>query len=402
MAYRMIALMIALVIAALAGPAAAAQPNGDSKAAWDARLGQLAKPAPDEIVFTAVGDAIWNRPISASKDQRLQSLFDVLRGGDIAFANFEQVLADSGYPTIKEISRADPSILSEFAWAGINLVSIANNHMMDFAASGLQTTLKSLTTAGISHSGAGLTMADAIQPAIIEKKGLKVALISLLVSPQFPGIGTAATDTSPGVAPIHGARVRMIGGKAAFAPSDEDLQRLEAAIKAVRAKADVVAVSMHIHWGGLEEIDPEGKQLVTRAAIDAGADMVLGHGPHVVNGIEFYKGKPIFYSVGNFVFQFDPAAYTFFPATQTVIKNLQANPALYETMMARLILSPKGQLRRVELLPVGLTKDGDPHLTTGPDADRVMARVQNMSAAFGTKVSRSGWYAVVDIPAAQP
>src|SRR4051812_35739963 len=126
---------------------------------------------------------------------------------------------------------------------------------------------------------------------------------------------------------------------------------------------------MHIHWGGLEEIDP-GKQMVTRAAIDAGADMILGHGPHVVNGIEFYKGKPIIYSIGNFAFQFPPGAYEYFPDSLKVVKRLSGQGPLFEAMMVRMILSPKGDIRRMELLPVELTtQDGDPHFVTGEKAE---------------------------------
>lgn len=370
----------------------------EDQATWAARVNALSKPAADEVVFTAAGDAIWNRKISDNPDPRLQSLFEVMRASDIAFLNFEQVMADSGYPTIKEISRADPAMISEFSWAGVDLVSIANNHLMDFGRTGLETTLKVLDQAGIAHSGAGLDVAQAIRPAVIEKKGLKVALISLLVSPQFPEIGTAAEDAAPGVAPIHGTRIRMLNGKSGFAPWEADLARMEAAIKAARAAADVVAVSMHIHWGTLEEIDAEGKQLITRAAIDAGADMVLGHGPHVVNGIEFYKGKPIFYSLGNFAFQFDPAHYTFFPATQSVLKRLMANDRLWEAMMARIVFSRKGEFRRIELLPITLTKQGDPSFDAGEKAMAIRDRVTAMSAAFATKVRAEGWYATVDIP----
>ncbi|MHB1207637.1 MAG: CapA family protein, partial [Rhodospirillaceae bacterium] len=147
-----------------AGLSFAAEKNADRD--WKARVGQLAKPAADEIVFTAVGDAIWNRKISATKDARLQAMFDVMRASDISFLNFEQVMADSGYPTIKEISRAPTSIIDEFTWAGTDLVTLANNHMMDFGPSGLETTLKTLDTAGIKHAGAGATLAQALQPAL--------------------------------------------------------------------------------------------------------------------------------------------------------------------------------------------------------------------------------------------
>ncbi len=370
----------------------------DTQASWTARLGQLAKPAADEIVFTAVGDAIWNRPISATKDPRLQSLFEVMRTSDLAFLNFEQVLADSGYPTVKDIAKADPSIISEFTWAGVDLVSTANNHAMDFGPSGLETTRKVLTGAGIAFTGAGVNVAQAIKPVVIEKKGLKVALVALLVSPQFPQIGTAAEDNAPGVAPIHGAQIRQPDGKVVFAPWEQDVARMQAAIAEARKTADLVAVSLHIHWGGLEEIDATGKQLITHAAIDAGADIVLGHGPHVVNGIEHYKNKPIFYSIGNFVYQFNLDHYALFPSTQDVIKRLQSDKRQYAATMARIILSRTGQFRRIEILPVGLTDAGDPHFEADARAEDTLTRLTRLSAALGTTIRRENWYATVDLP----
>ncbi|MHB1205442.1 MAG: CapA family protein, partial [Rhodospirillaceae bacterium] len=275
---------------------------------------------------------------------------------------------------------------------------LANNHMMDFGPSGLETTLKTLDTAGIKHAGAGATLAQALQPALIERKGLKIALLGFLVAPNITTLGTPATENTPGVAPVRGTRIRLLNGKAGFAPSDDDLNAMEAAIKEARKTADVVAVTMHIHWGDLEAIDPEGKQLITRAAIDAGADIVLGHGPHVVNGIEFYKGKPIIYSMGNFAFQFDFGAYTFFPTSATTIKRLMGNERLFEAMMVRMILSPQGKFKRMELLPLGLTKDGDPHFVAGDGANSVLDRVKALSEPFGTAIKREAWYAVVDLP----
>ncbi|MHB1205456.1 MAG: CapA family protein [Rhodospirillaceae bacterium] len=370
----------------------------DNRAAgeWKTRVGQLAKPAPNDIVMTVVGDALWNHKM-AGNDLRRQSMLQVMQSSDITFLNFEQVLADSGYPMPKEISKADPSIIEEFVAAGVNLVSVANNHMMDFGPKGLDTTLRTLESNGIEHSGAGATLAQSLQPAVIEKKGLKVALLSFLVAPNLSDLGTAATASSAGVAPIRGSRVRLLSGAAAFAPWDGDLKAMEDAIKEAKKTANLVAVSLHIHWGPLEEIDPEGKQLITRAAIDAGADMVLGHGPHVINGIELYKTKPIIYSIGNFAFQFTTSAYDFFPDSQKVVKNLGNNQRVFEAMMARMILSPQGKIRRIELLPLGLTREGDPHFVTGESANPILERLRTQSEAFKTAIKRESWYAVVDL-----
>lgn len=381
-----------------AGLAVAAE-NAPLNKEWRGRIAELGQPAADEVVLTAAGDAIWTHKISESKDARLQALFEVMRSSDISFINFEQVMADSGYPTPKEIAMAPPSIVSEFLWAGTDIVSLANNHLMDFGPSGMDTTLRTLNDNGIKHSGAGVTAADAFRHTVIEKNGLKMALVSVMVSPNL-NIGTSAGDKSPGVAWVRGSTVRRADGTSVIAPWDADLKAMEAAIQAARKDAALVAVSMHIHWGDLEKVDVDGKQVVARAAIDAGADVILGHGPHVINGIEFYKDKPIIYSIGNFAFQFPPNAYTYFPDSIKTVNRLSALPHLYDSMIVRMVLSQKGAFRRLELLPIALTPEGDPYLVTGAKADAILANAKALSAPLGTAVNRHAWYAVVDLPGA--
>lgn len=390
--------MMCAAIALSAGLAMAAEPNPLNRE-WRGRVAALSQPAADEVVLTAAGDAIWLDKFSGSKDANLQAMFEVMRASDISFINFEMVAANSGYPAIKEIARTDPAIASEFVWAGTDIVSLANNHLMDFGQSGLETTRRTLDAVGIKHSGAGLTAGEAYRHTVVEKKGLKMALVSVMVSPTLT-IGTAATENSPGVAWVRGTSVRRSDGKVVISPWESDLKAMEEAIKAARKDAQLVAVSMHIHWGELDEIDPEGKQVVARAAIDAGADLILGHGPHVVNGIEFYKSKPILYSIGNFAFQFHRAAYTFFPETLKVVDRLSGNPKLYESMIVRMVLSSKGEFRRMELLPIELTTDGIPRFVTGDRADTVLAKVKTLSETLGTTVNRSAWYSVVEVPKA--
>lgn len=378
-------------------PVGASVAADDSAEAWNERIGQLAAPADDEIVWTAVGDAIWTHKISDSEDVRLQSLFNVMRASDVAFVNFEQVMADSGFPTNKAIAKADPSIVDEFVWAGADMVSLANNHMMDFGPSGLATTLATLDKNGIKHAGAGTDLSQAFKYTVIEKKGLKIALVAVMVSPNLT-IGTGATATSPGVAFVRGSLVRPLKGEPVLAPWEEDLHAMEEAIKEAKKAADLVAISMHIHWGELDEIDPSGKQLVARAAIDAGADIVLGHGPHVVNGIEFYKGKPILYSIGNFAFQFPPGAYEYFPDIKKTVQRLSADGHLFESMMVRMVLSSRGEIRRMEILPLGLTRSGDPHFVSDERADAIFERMKALSGPLGTGIKRESWYAVVEPP----
>ncbi len=386
------------ILSAILAVGSAVGADLESSPSWKERVAQLSAPGPGDIVLTAVGDAIWTHKISGSTDERLQSMFNVMRESDIAFLNFEQVLADHGFPTLKEIVKADPSIIDEFVWAGVDIVSIANNHMMDFGPSGLATTQKALDDHGIKHSGAGTDLAQALRPAIIERKGLKIGLVSIMVAADFSSLGTPAREHEPGVAPIDGTEVRLADGSPAIAPSHADLHHMEEAIRNAKKVADLVAVSFHIHWGELEHIDPDGKQLIARAAVDAGADMVLGHGPHVINGIEFYKDKPIFYSMGNFAFQPPLSAYEYFPDSLKLIKGILSNERVFEGMMLRITLSSRGEIRRLEVLPLAITQEGDPHFVAGEKGDGILKRLENLSEPFDTSIKRESWFAVVDLP----
>lgn len=391
---------IICVAAIMAGGVASA---ADTAREWNTHVGQLGKASAEDITLLAGGDAIWTHKMSDAKDVRAIAMFDQMRAADISFLNFEQVMTDTGYPTIKEIVRADPSIIDEFTWAGVDLVSTANNHFMDFGQPGLERTIQILDEKGIKHSGAGINLAAALKPALIDKKGLKFALLSFMVAPNMePRMATPAGPSAPGTAPIRGSRVRLADGKAVFAPWDEDIEAMQNAIREAKKTNEFVAVSMHIHWGDLEQIDPEGKQVLTRAAIDAGADIMLGHGPHVVNAVEMYKGKPIVYSMGNFAFQPVISAYDLFPDSQRMIRQLMKNEKFYQAVMARLTVSPEGQLRRLELLPISLTPEGNPHFVAGEQADVVLNRLQDLSKPYGTKFQRVGWYSVVDLNSGRP
>lgn len=367
---------------------------------WQQRVSQLKAPAADEIVFTAVGDMGLKQPLSKSTDPSLQSLFDLLRASDIFFMNLEGVMTDKGFPDHKVISRAHPSIVEDYKWAGTDLVSLGNNHQMDYFETGMERTIATLDAAGIRHAGAGRNIAEAFRHTMVEKDGVKIALVAALVSPNLTP-PTAATETSAGVAQIRGMKIRRADGRSVVAPNEDDLALLEASIKEAKKAAPIVAVSLHYHWNRDGQVDADGRQLVARAAIDAGATMVLGQGPHEINGIEFYKGKLIAYSLGNFVFQLNAAHFELFPEVSQMFNRFSNDPHMYETFVLRLTLSragsTAGQLRRVEILPVEITKEGNPHLIANERADQVLDRVGTLSKPFGTRVSRQNWYSVVEL-----
>ncbi len=205
-----------------------------------------------------------------------------LKQADITMGNLEGPLGLSGKNTVKKkyTFLVNPSAALGLSHAGFNLLTLANNHTMDFGPKALQSTLRALDELGLKHAGAGINLAEAREPAWFELKGHKVAVLaySLTYPSEF-----WATNDNPGCAPAHADLMR------------EDIQ-------AARAKgANLVIVCCH--WGQekhtrLRYYQPE----LAHMAIDAGADAVVGHHPHIWQGLEVYKGKPIAYAIGNFCF----------------------------------------------------------------------------------------------------
>jgi hypothetical protein len=204
----------------------------------------------------------------------------LISGADIAIANFENPAPDDpSYHTKGTVFSADPKLIAGVANAGIDYVSLANNHIRDAGGQGVLQTIKNVTKHGIKVSGAGKDLAAARQPAVLEAGGVKVAILAY---DAIAG-GYHATATKIGSAPLQANLVK------------QDIAA------ARRSGADIVIVFPH--WG--TEYDPTpfaNQQNLARMIIDSGADMVIGNHAHWAAAMEVYEGKPIWYALGNFVF----------------------------------------------------------------------------------------------------
>ena len=179
--------------------------------------------------------------------------------------------------------RLAPEKVSLFKEMGIDAVTLANNHALDYGTDALLDTCEILDQAGILHTGAGKDLDTAKQPVLFEKNGQRVALIG--ATRVIPKADWAATKGHPGMLSSY----------------EVSVEPLLAQIAECHASGDKVVVL--IHWGiERDEMPQEYQRALARRYIDAGADLVIGSHPHVLQGIEYYKGKPIFYSLGNFVF----------------------------------------------------------------------------------------------------
>ncbi len=204
-----------------------------------------------------------------------------LKEYDFRFCNLENPISDRGEPNPqkKYIFLANPDLVKILNAADINIVSLANNHSYDYGEKALLETMTNLYKSGINFSGAGMNIGSAHLPVSFELRKNKVALFSYTA---IADEGSLATDTQPGIA---GASLEVM---------KEDIIQF-------RKFHDFILVS--IHWG-IEYSDyPHEEQIdMAHELIDAGADVIIGHHPHIYQGIEIYKKRPIFYSLGNYLF----------------------------------------------------------------------------------------------------
>lgn len=284
---------------------------------------------------------------------------DLLRSAHIAFGNLEGPLTDRGTAHEKQyVYRASPAnVAPALARAGFDVVSLANNHILDYGVEGLHDTVGALEEVGIHHCGAGDTLAEARQPALLEANGVRVAV--LCYSLTYPAEFWAGPN-QPGTAFGHEDHVR-------------------ADVAAARKRADVVLVSFH--WGqqGSSTLRPYQRQL-GHAAIEAGAAAVIGHHPHVLQGIERYRDGVILYSLGNFVF----GSYS-----------RQA-----QSSAIALLTWEGGRLKEVLLYPINVNNLEvvfQPKPLTGAAADRVVHTLQQLSKPLGTRVQNRAGVAVVPV-----
>ncbi len=214
-----------------------------------------------------------------------------VQGTDLFVVNLECPFTERGEKIPKNFNfRARPELVSALLAGGVGAVSLANNHMMDYGPLGVIDTLETLDRAGVPHFGAGRTLAEARQPAIVERQGERIALLGyfFLGGNNIEPPELIATAEKPGVAG-HYSSVEVLEGM------------LREDIALAKLRADLVIP--FFHWGREGSHLPESYQVrLGHAAIDAGAAAVLGSHPHVLQGIELYLGQPIVYSLGNFVF----------------------------------------------------------------------------------------------------
>ena len=259
----------------------------------------------DAVVLLGCGDV---GPIHEPVGPYSELVRDMLAGADIRFAQVERVYSERGalHPgSGGHHSRLPPAMASVFTDCGFNVASVASNHAMDWGPEALLDTIELLRGMGIETAGAGRNLAEARKPAIIECKGLRIALLAYCsVLHEF----YAAEPDKPGVAPLR-AHARSepvdyqpgVPPRIVTTPDEEDLAGLLADLRAAKGAADHVVLSLH--WGVhfVPRVIADYQKTVANAAFAAGADLILGHHAHVPKAIEVRDGKTCFYSLSNFI-----------------------------------------------------------------------------------------------------
>jgi poly-gamma-glutamate synthesis protein (capsule biosynthesis protein) len=363
------------------------------------------------IVLHAVGDVAPDRPQPADCFALAR---ETLQRADIGFCQLECNLTTRGarLPQVRHSHRSVPETADAMREAGFDVASIAGNHCMDWGTEGLTDTIENLEKANLGVVGAGLNIDAARKPVIIERDGVRTAFLAY--SSILPE-GYWAQERRAGCAPMRAhTHYEQIEPDQPGTPPRvhtwafrKDLENLAQDVTEVRRSADAVVVSLH--WGihFVPAVLADYQREVARAAIDAGADLILGHHAHILKGIEFYKNRGIVYSLANFAIDLrmtpEHAARKSFKEIQALSPDWEPDfdslynfpPDSRKTMILRAEIG-KGGVAGLAFYPAMINNNAQPEVLA-PDDPRFMEVVdylqwcceeQNLNARFETDGDR--------------
>lgn len=434
---------------------------------------ELETNVPDGFTLVSVGDCIISRPLSqyASGDEGFARIVQILKRGDVAYGNMETSILDMRqfhgfpYPGPEDISLvAQPVVAKDLATMGFDIMSRANNHALDWGVEGMRETSRLLDEAGVSYAGAGETQGLARGAGYFESAKGRIALVSMAstfrpgsealpphgAAPGRPGISALAlkkttTVTDEQMAELNrlkgilypaqrenpGKEMSLFGNKFVigknfgfqYAMDPLDLADILRNVRQGKQHADFLIVSIHSHEPANSSA-PEAKndfldvpadflQELARKSIDSGADAFVTTGIHHLGAIEIYKGRPIFYGIGNFFWgdiqeplsadiyqQYDTPLHEAFEnperATDADFNNMTnasgfAGDPPFDAVIAESRFD-HGKISEILLYPVDLgygkklTESGLPRLAGAEQGKRILERVRDLSLKYGTKV----------------
>jgi poly-gamma-glutamate capsule biosynthesis protein CapA/YwtB (metallophosphatase superfamily) len=442
---------------------------------------------PDDNTWNVIvcGEAMVCRPFSMRKDPEFLSVVKLMRESDVTYAHSEM-----NYGDLNELQWAsrndwagsfmisDPQVAKDLKWMGVDIMSLAQNHSHDWGPQGILSTIKTMEEAGIAHAGTGRDLEEARSPAFVEKDKGRVALISISsgnIATDRAGLAKGSIPGRPGMNPIRvhmryevdheTAEAMKAAGKkwgtlniSKNAPNEFNITPLRSfdesefafidgnkfeiqnygfqsdiegnlrSIDEAKQMADLVMVAHHTNlWEDVRgDLPCKFFRAFAKQAIDAGADMFIGHGWHQTLGIEIYKNKPLIFGCGNFFAQneyvhpvpadsyeshsqfdmdklvtFNHSMYPLHPEPAPVGGEIWWQSAVYQLKFEGRKLT-EIRLHPVEMgwdvsgekpvltRPIGVgphvNTDGIPRLASGKNAEKILERIQRLSAGYGTKI----------------
>ena len=378
-------------------------------------MGSAQRPQSAPIMITLTGQSMIRSDIRATAPAAVAVVQGLLKG-DVVFTNLEAAVAEKG-ETVHEGRGflTPPEALDALTTFGFNLLSLSGNHAFDLKVAGIQNTIREADSRKIVHAGTGNNLTEAAAPGYLHTPKGTIALIASASGLIAPG-GSAAADR-PGVNELrieagdkeNEATVDLPGAPG-NTPNQGDAQRILQSIRDARQHADIVIVYQHNHVFGnhsFATIFTEGMQerlapndwlrKWTHAEVDAGADIIVMHGAPLLHGVEIYHGRPIFYDLGNFIYNVPP--------TLTYIDE----PMNWESAVAYVQFQGKN-LRSISFQPITLNNVGEgqpdihneyannqfldtrglPSPVTGARAGYILQRLADTSKPFGTTVEIKG------------
>lgn len=385
---------------------------------------------------SVVGQSLIKDDVLAHAGSDFLDVVKLVRESDFAFTGFEGTIRGrhGGWPMKASFLHAsEPLVLDCLKSIGFNLLSLSNNHAFDLGPGGVLSTIEEAKKRGFAHAGTGETLTSAMRPGVLRTQAGSVALIAMDAGPQGdhvyaldttrriparPGSNRLRVHTTIAIPPreLDALRElsRKLGHEQSKAANDkvgykqtpgqgfefyglrfepaaepherrrvdpEDAERNLRAVAEAAGEADRVIVYVHHHhceprW----EVVPQWFQQFARQCVDAGAGLVVSHGVPMLQGIEIYRGAPLFYGLGNFIFHtFQPAKYT--------------DARTWQSVVAKALFS-NGQCTQIELYPIVIGGEAAiraeryesrrvPHLARGEYGKGILQRLADMSAGFG-------------------
>ncbi len=366
---------------------------------------------PNSIELLVVGDILLGAPEAESYFDKVRP---VLQRGDVVVGQVEWPHTRRGQVCSSDMPApaADPDHLKAVKNAGFHVATVASNHMFDQGPFGVADTVQGLRELGIATVGAGVNLAEARQPAIVEQHGIKVGVLAYnCVGPRE----SWATAVKAGTAHIHvmthyELEYASPGSRPAeFSfPHPDHLEAMEQDIRALKREVDVVVVVFHKGMVRIPVKLAHYERQVSRAAIEAGADAVIGHHAHVLRGVEVYKGRPIYHGVNHFVAVYaDPKRATIAPGginmhdrhafrkafrepapnERDPNSNFRYAPESRHTMIAAMTVTREG-VRTAGFIPCWINLDEQPEPFGAADARgvEVVRYIEDITRGIGSDV----------------